>query len=160
MARTTSTRPSPTPAQETPIAEAMPAPSSGLVNASLALAPLHLAREAALGWLECCRIGLAATRSLQDDCRRAWRAQNDAALKAAEGLMAIGLRPQAAAPTSAPSSDEPQVANDTAASDVAARALAPASFWLSGAQALTPFATQLGGPWWSALLDHDRRPQA
>jgi hypothetical protein len=74
-----------------------------------------------------------------------------------EGLLAIGL------PTQAPQADgaqEPKPANDANGSAVANRALAPSAFWLTGAQALTPFATQLGGPWWSALLDHDRRLQA
>jgi hypothetical protein len=156
MARTPSTRQSVEPTEKTSAADAMPAPSSGLVNPALALAPFQIARAAAAGWLECWRLGLAASRDRQDDLWRAWRAQSDAALKAAEGVMAVGLTQLS---PGAPPAQEPEAAND-AAPHVANRALAPASFWLNGAQALTPFATQLGGPWWSALLDHDRRPQA
>jgi hypothetical protein len=143
--------------EEARAAEAMLAPSSGLINPALALAPLEIAGAATVGWLECWRLGLAASRVRQDDLWHAWRAQNDAVLKAIEGLAVMRLQAQA---TQLSPTQERQAANDTAASAVANRALAPSAFWLEGAQALTPFATRLGGPWWSALLDHDRRPQA
>jgi hypothetical protein len=139
-------------------ADAIAAPSSGLFNPALAAAPLLMAQDMAIGAFECWRVGLAAMRTTQDELQRAWRQQSDAALQAWAAAAQSMFEAAAVHQPAATPADDPLPANDSAANP--ASMAAQAQQWFTGAQALTPFAVQVSAPWWSLLLDHDRRPPA
>jgi hypothetical protein len=139
-------------------AEAVAAPSSGLFNPALAAAPLLMAQDMALGAIDCWRVGLVAMRVAQDEMQRAWRQQSDAALQAwAEATHGVFEIAPAHKPEQTPA-DTPPPANDPGRPEAARHS--PTQLWLNGAQAMHPFAMQVSAPWWSLMLDHDRRPQA